>query len=110
MQLQVFETFVSSNPQICAYDCHIAPKGEYPEFEKDHDNIVFASWDFHNHFDGLNVRPKKVPPTVIIPVKSYVETDVEVNGHVYKRRRIDVIIFRVQKAARLSVVPLGQGL
>jgi hypothetical protein len=39
MQLQMFETFVSSNPQICAYDCHIAPKGKYPAYENDPDNM-----------------------------------------------------------------------
>jgi hypothetical protein len=41
----------------------------------------------------LKVKPSNVPPMLIIPVKSYVETDVEVNGHVYKRRRIDVIMY-----------------
>jgi hypothetical protein len=46
MQLQMFETFVSSNPQICAYDCHIAPKGAYREYKDDPDNFVYASWDF----------------------------------------------------------------
>jgi hypothetical protein len=29
---------------------------------------------------------------IIRPEKIYVETDVEVNGHTYKRRRIDVLM------------------
>jgi hypothetical protein len=27
MQLQMFEAYVSTNPEICAHDCHIASKG-----------------------------------------------------------------------------------
>jgi hypothetical protein len=53
---------------------------------------VFGSWRFHNYFDGLNVKPTGIPPILIRPERSYVETDVEVNGNIYKRQRIDVIM------------------
>jgi hypothetical protein len=71
-QLQMFETHVSSNPEIRAYNCHIAPKGKYPEYEDDPDNFVYGSGDFHNYFDGLKVKPKGIPPMLIRPQKSYV--------------------------------------
>jgi hypothetical protein len=92
MQLQMFETYVSSNPEIRGYDCHIAPKGTYPEYANDPDNFVYVRWDFHNYFDGLKVKPKAIPPMLIRPERSYVTIDVEVNGHTYKQQRIDVLI------------------
>jgi hypothetical protein len=86
----MFETYVSS--EIRAYDCHIALKDKYPEYANDPDNFVYESWDFRNYFDGLKVLPKNIPPLLIRPQRSYVAIDVEVNGHTYKRQRIDVLI------------------
>jgi hypothetical protein len=43
MQLQMFETYVSSNSEIRAYDCHIAPEGKYPIYAKE---LVYRSWRF----------------------------------------------------------------
>jgi hypothetical protein len=53
-----------------------------------------GSWRLHNCFDGLKVNPKNVPPILIIPERSYAETDVEVNGHTYKRQKIEVLMLR----------------
>jgi hypothetical protein len=88
----MFETYVSTNPEICAYDCHIASKGAHPEHKKNPNSFVDGSWRFHDYFDGLKVKPKNIPPMLIRPEKSYVETDVEVNGNIIKRQRIDLIM------------------
>jgi hypothetical protein len=77
-QLQMFETYVSSNPDIRAYNCHIARKGKYPEYEDDPDNLVYGSANFHNYFDGLKAKPKGIPPLLIRPQRSYVAIDVDV--------------------------------
>jgi hypothetical protein len=69
-------------------------------------NIVYGSCRFHDYFDGLRVIPQGIPPMLIRPERNYVETDVEVNGHTYKRQKTDVRMdLRVQKAAKRSVAP-----
>jgi hypothetical protein len=92
MSLQMFEQYVSTNPQIRAYDCHIASAALYDEHKKNPNNFVYASWNFHNYFDGLKVNPKGIPPMLIRLVMSYVAKDIEVNGNRYPWRRIDVIM------------------
>jgi hypothetical protein len=52
-----------------------------------------GSWRLHNYSDGLKVNPKNTPAILIIPERSYVETDVEVNGHTYKRQKIEVLMY-----------------
>ena len=45
-------------PGTCLYRCHIAGKSKYPRYKDDPNNIIYASWDFHNHFDGLHNASK----------------------------------------------------
>jgi hypothetical protein len=92
MQLQMFETYVSTNPEIRAYDCHIASVNRHPEHEKVASNLVYGSWRFHRYFDGLKVKPVGVLPILIRPERIYVEADSEIKGHTYTRQRIDVLM------------------
>jgi hypothetical protein len=63
--LQMFETYVPTNPEVCAYDYHIASKGKHPEHKNTPNNFVYASWSFHDYFDGLKVIPKGTPPMLV---------------------------------------------
>jgi hypothetical protein len=51
--LQMFERRVSSNSEIRAYRCHIASVKRYKTHECNENNVVYASWLFHQYFDGL---------------------------------------------------------
>lgn len=52
-----FENFSFLAPQQRLYKCHIASKSDYPKYAKDMDNnIIYASQDFHNYFDGMQTE------------------------------------------------------
>jgi hypothetical protein len=53
--LQMFETYVSTNPELCAYDCRIASQGRHPKYKRVANTFVYGSWRFHHYFDGLKV-------------------------------------------------------
>lgn len=49
-----FEDFRVLAPHQRLYKCHIASKSGYPKYAKDVDNnIIYATQDFHNYFDGM---------------------------------------------------------
>lgn len=49
-----FEDFSVLAPRLRLYKCHIASKSGHPKYAKDVDNnIIYATQDFHNYFDGM---------------------------------------------------------
>ena len=71
------------------YKCHLI-SAKNKEYEKDPDNIIYASWGFHQHFDGLNtvngigvaVRFKKV----------LCEEEVALYGKYERRYKLEVVV------------------
>lgn len=58
------------------YMCHLIPRG-WKEWEKNPNNVVAATWPFHQELDGLNVDP--AVPTLVVEfvgdTKELVEAD-----------------------------------
>jgi hypothetical protein len=48
------------------YNCHLMSKKDYPEEEKNPNNILRLSWSLHQRFDGLNTSEKHLVPQIAI--------------------------------------------
>jgi hypothetical protein len=90
-QLQMFEKCVSMNREIRAYKCHIASVKNYEQHAKHGDNIVFASWLFHQYFYGL-MTEDNIPLLIVRPEKTYEDTESRVKKRSVKRQRVQVLI------------------
>jgi hypothetical protein len=87
-RLQKFEKQASTNPEIYAYECRIAPFGH----GSNENNIVYASWKFHQYFNGLTTHPKTIPSLIVRPERTYKANSFVVRGQTIKRHRIDVLM------------------
>jgi hypothetical protein len=89
-KLQMFEKRVSMNCEIRAYRCPIASVKNYKIHENNVDNIVYASWLFHQYFDGLMTAG--IPCLLVRVVKMYTPTTFQIDGCTVKRQRIEVLM------------------
>ncbi|CAB9524150.1 expressed unknown protein [Seminavis robusta] len=87
---------------VGAYKLHLKDKA-LPEFKKlryDDNNLLAASWTFHQFFDGLNLpdTPHRVPQVAVKPLRPATERHIFNDGE--RRLRIDVQVeCFTQKAA-----------
>jgi hypothetical protein len=76
---------------------------KYHLLKNDPDNIIFATWDFHCAYDGLNTRPTNTPSMIIRPSPKklrgrYEQVEFDVPGVVRtKRCRMDITLDFVTK-------------
>jgi len=78
-------------PHVMLYKCHMAGQAEYPRYKYDDDNLIYASWDLHNYFDGLNLDTRT--PEMALKYESCGDVEaITVNGVVYQRMRVNLII------------------
>lgn len=100
--LNSFENFTLLAPYQKLYRCHIASKKDHPKYARDMDNnIIYASQDFHNYFDGMQTDSGE--PEIAL---QYVGTDgecevlVDRDGTHEKRFKVFVrVIFREEAIA-----------
>lgn len=107
--LRSLEDLKLITPETSLYRCHIAPKGRYPKFKGEEDNIIYATWDFHNHFDGLHNVSKE--PEIAVQFESFgEEEDVFVNQQVFRRRKLFVLLeYRKEHIAAWMAMRLKEG-
>eukprot|EP00980_Cylindrotheca_fusiformis_P024613 scaffold12169_cov132-Cylindrotheca_fusiformis.AAC.1 len=55
-------------PHICHYKCHLKDKAKFKSLQNDENNMVAASWQFHQMMDGLNTT--EGIPLVALSVKA----------------------------------------
>lgn len=92
--LRGFEDLAKLTPELSLYRCHLASKARHPKFTSDKDNIVYASWDFHNHLDGLH-NHSHCPEIGLRFLEDLGEVDVPVNDIIHRRHKISVyVVFR----------------
>jgi hypothetical protein len=103
-QLQMFEKRVSMNREIRAYKCHIASVKNYTQHAKHDDNIVFASWLFHQYFDGL-MTEDNIPLLIVRPEQSYEDTEFGSKRRREKRQKVQVLIDFTTPDGLLEILP-----
>jgi hypothetical protein len=103
-RLQMFEKRVSMNREIRAYKCHIASVKNYKQHEKHRDNIVFASWLFHQYFDGL-MTEGIIPLLIVRPEKTYEETTFRIGRRSIKRQMVQVLMDFTTEEGLNEVMP-----
>ena len=69
-------------PHIAHYKCHLKDKAMFKKFQNDENNMVAASWMFHQQLDGLNV-PEGIP-LVALSVSEVSEDRVADHGNRYR--------------------------
>ena len=69
------------------YKCHLI-SAKNKEYEKDPDNIIYASWVFHQHLDGLNTV--NGTGVAIRFVKVLCEEEVALNDKYERRYKLEV--------------------
>jgi hypothetical protein len=72
--------------------------------EKNENNIVNASWLFHQCFYGL-VTKGIIPLLIVRPERVYQATTFELGGREYKRYRIDVLMDFTTKDGLEQITP-----
>lgn len=50
-----YQSVESFHSNLLPYQCHIKSKKEFPHLENNENNVIIASWHFHQYFDGLHV-------------------------------------------------------
>jgi len=100
VSLMSVENLVLLTPGLSLYKCHIAGKAAHPAHRKELDNILYASWDFHNHFDGLHNVSKCSEIMLQFESASAEMEDVVVTDTCFRRMRVAVLVkFRNQDYA-----------
>jgi hypothetical protein len=90
-RLQMFERHAFSSPETKSCACHIVSKKRYPTHARNKNNFVYASWLFHQYFDGLNTAGN-IPCLIVRPEKVYTPSTFVFKGRRIRRCRIDVLI------------------
>jgi hypothetical protein len=103
-QLQMFEKRVSMNREIRAYKCHIASVKSHEQYAKHADNIVFASWLFHQYFDGL-MTEDNIPLLIVRPEQTYEDTEFHVKRRRVSRQMVQVVIDFTTPEGLLEILP-----
>jgi hypothetical protein len=107
--LQMLEKRVSVNREIRAYKCHIASVKSYKQHAKHGDNIVYASWLFHQYFDGL-MTEGIIPLLIVRPEKTYEETTFRIGGRNVKRQMVEVLMDFTSEDGLNEIMPtLNEG-
>jgi hypothetical protein len=102
-RLQMLEKHVGLNPEISSCKCHIASKQRYPKHARYKNNIVYASWMFHQYFDWLNTEGI-IPCLLVRPEKVYTPGTFVIRGPNIKRHRIDVLMDFTTEAVLQAVM------
>jgi hypothetical protein len=105
--LQMFER-PPVNPEIGTYKCHIACKRLYKEYMRNENNIVNASWLFHQYFDGL-VTHDIIPLLLVRPWRVWGEETLLVGGREITRFRIEVYMDFTTEEGLQQILPLLHG-
>lgn len=71
------------------YKCHLI-SAKNKEYEKDPDNVIYASWGFHQHFDGLNTV-NGIGVAVHFE-KVLCEEEVALYGKYERRHKLEVVV------------------
>ena len=53
--LMKYQCIDKLKPHVGHYKCHLVDKAKSKTYQADENNLVAASWDFHQQLDGLNV-------------------------------------------------------
>ena len=73
------------------YKCHLISAKSEHALKNDPDNFIYASWIFHQQFDGLHT-PNGIAVAISIDSKDPVQEEVAVNDGYEQRWRVDVFI------------------
>jgi hypothetical protein len=102
-QLQMFEK-PPPNVEIGTYKCHIASKKLYKKYAHNENNIVNASWLFHQYFDGL-VTKGIIPCLLVRPECAYEATTFSIGGREIILYRIVVLMDFTTEAGLEELLP-----
>jgi hypothetical protein len=103
-QLHMFEK-PPVNPEIGTYKCHIASRKRYKTYEHDENNLVHASWLFHQCFDG-RVTKGIIPCVLVRSERVYEATTFSLGGREIIRYRIEVLMDFTTEDGLQELLPL----
>ena len=100
-----FQSIDKVVPHLKHYKCHLKDKAKFKQLQNDENNMLAASWTFHQQLDGLNVEEGM--PLAAISVKKASSGQIAAHDNRYSVTLL--IEFFYPELAAVFAAPVGAG-